>query len=194
MIFRKKRGFDLIEVLSGCRKKDSRSQRLLVEQYYGLAKKICLRYASNMEEAEEIADDGFVKILSKPEAFDPEKPFEPWLKTIMIRTSIDFFRKKNNLAQSIEFQEYLYPIDMEDSLDLLSAQEILSLIQQLPPVYRMVFNLAAIEGYDHHEIGEMLGISPSTSRANLSKARAKVQEWIRQISPVQTQNINYHAL
>lgn len=194
MFFRSKKSFDLRQTLEGCQKGNSKAQRQLVEQFYTLAKRICLRYASNQLDAEEIVDDGFVKILSKPENFDLDKPFEPWLKTIMIRTAIDFIRKRNPLVSVDELGEnYAYNDDL-NGIDFLSEEELMNLVQQLPPIYRLVFNLAAIEGYDHQEIGDILGISPSTSRSNLVKARAKLQFWIQKLASTSTQTSGKHVI
>lgn len=194
MFFRQRKSKDLGDILKGCIKKEAKAQRQLVENYYSFAKRVCLRYASNKMDAEEIVNDGFIKILSKPENFDMEKPFEPWLTTIMIRTAIDFVRKKNPLVPIDDLGEtFAFSGDIS-GIDALSEEEILSLVQQLPPVYRMVFNLAAVEGYSHEEIGEMLGISPSTSRSNLVKARAKLQFWIQQLSTENNLQTGKHVI
>jgi RNA polymerase sigma-70 factor (ECF subfamily) len=103
--FRKKSDFNLEEVLAGCRQNKPKAQRQLVEQFFVQAKRICLRYAGNAQEAEEIADDGFIKIFANLQNFEPNRAFEPWLKTIMIRTAIDYFRKRQQVLPVAELDE-----------------------------------------------------------------------------------------
>lgn len=196
MFFRSKsRDFDLPSVLNGCRQGKSRAQQSLLEHYYALARKLCLRYASSEMEAEEMVDDGFMKVFEKIKEYDQERAFEPWLSRIMINTAIDYFRKYGRKVEVADLDEaHKVPCDA-DQIAQLSAEEIMSLVQQLPPVYRMVFNLSVMEGYDHAEIGKLLNISESTSRSNLSKARAKLQFWINSLSretvnqPQQTRHV-----
>lgn len=193
MWFRKKENFNLQEVIDGCLKEKAKSQRLMVEQFYAMARRTCLRYAQSMEEAEEIADDGFVKMFSSLGNFDRSKAFEPWLTTIMVRTAIDYFRRRQNILPVSELDETIHMSEEGSSIDLLSAQEMMSLIQQVLPVYRLVFNLYTIEGYDHNEIAEQLGITASTSRANLAKARSKLQLWVKQLTDYHHQNSGKHV-
>ena len=166
---------------------------MLLEQYYGLAKKICLRYASNYAEAEEMLDDGFLKIFEKIGEFDHCKPFEPWLRRIMINTAIDYFRKYHSRVVLSDIETASNVSIPSNQLDQFNTEEILSLVQQLPQAYRLVFNLCAIEGYDHKEAAEMMGISESTSRSNLSKARGKLQPWVNQLINTQTQSSSQHV-
>lgn len=183
MFFRtSSKSFDLPEVIDGCRHKKAWAQRSLVEKYYSLAKRLCLRYAASDMEAEEMVDDGFLKIFDKIQEYDTERPFEPWLSRIMINTAIDYFRKHSSRVVVTDLDEAYQVACHADQLSLLAAEELLSLIQQLPPAYRMVFNLCAIEGYDHAKVAEMLGISEGTSRSNLTKARAKLQLWVTQLT------------
>lgn len=194
MLFRKKSKFDLSEVLDGCRKNKPSAQRQLVEQYYVMAKKLCIRYAKNSEEADEMVDDGFLKILGGLHKFDPTRSFEPWLRQVMVNTAIDHYRKRQHLVVTSDLDTAFEVHHDAEGLDLLSAEELLSLIQQLPPTYRLIFNMYAIDGYDHNEIAEQLGIISSTSRANLAKARAKLQKWVLQISQSNPTTDDLHVL
>ena len=173
------------KIIAGCKKQDSRSQeelyRILAPVMYGL----CLKYSGNRDDAKDIMQDGFIKVFQKIGQYRSEGSFEGWVKRVMINTALEKLR--TNVDN--------YPLDdkvifLEDSratsvLEELSAEELLSLVQQLSPQYRMVFNLYAIEGYNHKEIGEMMGISEGTSKSNLSRARIILQEKIKELYKIQ---------
>jgi RNA polymerase sigma factor (sigma-70 family) len=173
-----KTGFDLGRVIEGCKENKRRAQSALVRHYLPKAKKICYHYVRNPFDAEEIADDGFVKIFSRINRLDQSKPFEPWLKTIMARTAIDFFRRSLKQKQFIQLDEDSLLVKDPECFGILSAEELMQVIGKLPQVYRQVFSLYHIFGFDHNEIAERLGITPSTSRANLAKAKSKLRNWI----------------
>jgi RNA polymerase sigma-70 factor, ECF subfamily len=180
VFFRKNsKTFNLHEVLDGCLKGKQSAQRQLFEQYYSFAKSICLRYAANTDEADEMLNDGFLKVLSKLAHYDPKQPFEAWFRTVVVRTSIDYYRRNHLRISVIDIQD-APEIEFDDELiEKLSADEIMELVQKLPPAYRTAFSLYVVEGYSHAEIAEMLGINEGTSRSNLAKARLKLQEWIK---------------
>lgn len=180
MFFRKNsKSFNLTEVLDGCLKGKQLAQKKLYEHYYSFAKNICLRYAANTEEAEEMLQDGFLKVFAKLNYYDPEQAFEAWFRTVMVRTSIDYFRRNHAKVVLVDIQEAPEIEFNDDMLEKLSAEEIMELVQKLPPAYRTVFSLFVVDGYNHAEIGEMLGINEGTSRSNLAKARGKLQDWIK---------------
>lgn len=166
----------LPEILEGCRNQKPSAQKKLFEAYYGFGMNICMRYADNKEEAEEMFDDGFLRILNKICYYDPDQPFDAWFRTVMIRSAIDHYRKHKS---SLVFNniEDAYEIGLDDGLlERLSAEEILVVVQHLPPAYRTAFSLHVVDGYSHPEIAEMLGINEGTSRSNLAKARIKLQK------------------
>lgn len=179
-MFRKKRGlFSLDEVLDGCLRNKASAQRQLYEQYYGFAKSIGLRYASNGEEAMEMVNDGFLKVFSKLNMYDRDQSFEAWFKTVMLRTCIDYYRKHHAKVAFVDVEDLHYLAYDDELLERLSAEEILELVQKLPPSYRTVFSLFVVEGYSHAEIAAQLGINEGTSRSNLAKARLKMQEMVK---------------
>jgi len=170
--------------LEGCKQRDRESQRMLYRHHYAYAMSICLRYCQTKEEAREILNDGFMKVFSKIEQYNPETSFLGWLRRIMINTAIDHYRKevKHYHQSSIENEK---PVANTTSvLDDLGHQELLQLVQQLSPAYRAVFNLYAIDGYNHKEIGQILGISEGTSKSNLSKAREVLRDKLQKIQNV----------
>jgi len=167
----------LTDLVEGCRKEDRNAQRKLYEHFHGKMLSICLRYAASREEAVEVLNSSFFKVFKNIHRFDGKKGnVEAWIRTIVTNTAIDRYRKESKRPNTIDL-DYAYKeshgsIAVED----LTAQEILKLVQDLPPAYRTVFNLFAIEGYSHKEIGERLGISEGTSKSNLAKARKKLQK------------------
>lgn len=164
-----------------CRNGKLDSQKELYKQFYGYAMGVCLRYSQNREEAKEIVNDGFLKVFSHIRDQREGSSFKSWLRKIMVHASIDFFRRNEKYYNQSEISPFVKELSVPDSHSILSEQEILRLVQLLPPAYRMSFNLYAIEGYKHHEIAEMLGITVGTSKSNLAKARNKLKEMLYSI-------------
>lgn len=147
---------------------------------------IALRYAQNKEEAIEILNDGFLKIFQHISEFDTTRPFKAWLAKIMVNTAIDHLRSKKRISFTEDITQ-VYDLGMDDkAMDKLSYDELLLLVQSLPPAYRMVFNLYVMEGYQHQEIAEQLGISEGTSKSNLFKAKKILKEKIEKATSYNT--------
>ena len=147
-------------------------------EYYSYAMGICLRYSRSAEEAVEILNDGFIKIFSKLSMYSKGLSFKGWLRKVMINSAIDYFRRNERHYHSLDISHVQNESLSENALDKLSAEEIISCIQRLPPSYRMVFNLYAIEGYHHEEIANQLNITVGTSKSNLAIARNKLKRMI----------------
>jgi RNA polymerase sigma factor (sigma-70 family) len=161
----------LEHIIKGCIAGKNASRELLYKQFAGKLWGVCLRYAADYDQAKDVLQDGFVKIFEKISQYEGRGNFEGWMRRIMVNTALAEFRKHRHL--SIEaMQKNEYEQEADGNLDCnLTAEELLEVIKELPPQYKMVFNLYAIEGYNHKEIGEMLGISEGTSKSNLSRAR-----------------------
>jgi RNA polymerase sigma factor (sigma-70 family) len=145
---------------------------VLYKQYCSSMLALCRSYAKNEEDATEILQDGFLKIFQQISRYDSNKAsMYTWMRTIMVRTAIDFLRKQNKKQVAIEWREEHDPVIDAEALERVSAQQILYLLQQLPEMTRAVFNLYITEGYNHREIGELLKISEGTSKWHLSEAR-----------------------
>lgn len=145
-------------------------------EYYSYAMGVCLRYSRSADEAVEILNDGFIKIFSKLSLYSRGLSFKGWLRKIMINSAIDHFRRNERHYHSLDISHVQDESLSENVLDELSADEIISFIQRLPPSYRMVFNLYAIEGYHHEEIANQLNITVGTSKSNLAIARNKLKK------------------
>lgn len=146
--------------------------------HYSFSMSLCMRYANSLEEAQEIMNDGFMKVFQYIKKFDTLRPFKPWLKRILLNTSIDYFHKHRSKLEEVELEEGINETDDQSALDLISYEEMLDLVRKLPPVYRTVFNLRAIEGYKHEEIAEMLKISVGTSKSNYARAKEKLKKYL----------------
>lgn len=179
MKFSNDKEFVLIKVIKGCSQKRSSAQKQLFEHYYTFAKRICIRYAGSATEVEEMINDGFLKIFSRIDLYDSAQSFEAWFRTVLVRTCIDYYRKNSPKVNFIDIEDAHFLSFNDNTIEQLSADEILELVQKLPPSYRMVFSLYVVEGYSHAEIAEMLKINEGTSRSNLVKARMRLQEWIK---------------
>jgi RNA polymerase sigma-70 factor (ECF subfamily) len=139
---------------------------------------VCLRYASNAEEAEDILQEGFIKVFKKMDSFRSEGSFEGWVRRIFVNTAIEHFRRKRYLQPVTEKEENTIEGKSLSALDGLAEKDILALVRELSPGYRTVFNMYVVEGYTHKEIGDMLGISEGTSKSQLSRAKVILQDMV----------------
>lgn len=170
-------------LVQGCKKNDRESQRLLYQHYYSYAVSICARYCRSFEESKEIVNDGFMKVFQKLDQHETESSFKAWLRRIMINSAIDHYRKeaKHYNHTGVE-HEVIHDSAGNHALADLSYAELIGMIQTLSPAYRAVFNLYVIDGYSHHEIGEILGISEGTSKSNLMKARENLKKMLEKMN------------
>jgi len=169
---------DFNKVLKGCSRGNLKAQEDLFKLYYGYVMSIALRFSSCHDNALEIANDSFLKIFMKIKSHQIDKEFKAWVRKIVVNTAIDYYRKdkKNNMEISIEIA-YDEPAD-ESVIDNLNAEEIIKLINSLPMNYRYTFSLFEIEGFSHNEIALQLGITESTSRSNLTRAKKMLRHMI----------------
>ena len=162
-------------IIDGCKSNKRSAQEKLYQMYYGYAMSISLPYTNNEEEAMEIVNDGFVKVFRSIGTFDSDKKFNVWFRRIMVNSAIDHYRKNKKHYHHMDTEDISIADFNDNVIDTISANEILNLVQNLPPAYKMVFNLYALDGYKHQEIAEMLNISIGTSKSNLAKARNKLK-------------------
>lgn len=164
------------EFIQACIRKERWAQQKLYEDHYSQLMAVCLRYAKDQSEALDILHEGFIKAFRNIHKYQPGTSIKAWLRRIMVNTSIDYYRKM--VRRRTEDIEEVYDMEGYDPgiIDKLSSEEILALVQTLSPSYRVVFNMYIVEGYSHKEIAEELGITESTSRSNLVKARNKMKE------------------
>lgn len=152
---------------------------MLFEKYAGKMMTICRRYARDRNEAEDMLQEGFIRVFQNIDKYRFEGSLEGWVKRIMVNAALKIVQQKKIFFSDVgESHEGLSSSD-PSAVSNLSANEMLKLICNLPEGYRIVFNLYVIEGYNHDEIGELLHIRPGTSRSQLSKARAMLKEQIQ---------------
>ena len=181
-----------ILIINGCKERNPRSQRKLYDYYFGYGMKIALPYSKSREEALEIVNDGFLKVFNNLDKFDTEYPFMPWFKRIIVNTAIDYYRKNHDTRLTIDISSIEEFATEEIELPEIFPQDnILPIVQDLPPQYRMVFNLYVMEGYKHSEIATMLDINVSTSKSNLARAKKKLRTaWLlKNNQPIQKNKI-----
>ncbi|HEX6193580.1 MAG TPA: sigma-70 family RNA polymerase sigma factor [Chitinophagaceae bacterium] len=169
-----------LDLISGCMEGNRRMQEELYRRFSPRMYAVCLRYAGNAEEAEDILQEGFIKIFKKLDSFRGEGSFEGWIRRIFVNTAIEHFRRKRYLQPVTEKEENTIEGKSLSALDGLAEKDILALVRQLSPGYRTVFNMYVVEGYTHKEIGDMLGISEGTSKSQLSRAKVILQDMVRQ--------------
>lgn len=169
------------DLIKGAVAGDRRMQEELYNRFSPKMYAVCLRYANNSNDAQDLLQEGFIKVFRNLHRFRAEGSFEGWMRRVFVNTSIEYFRKKSAQLTSVSEKE---ENTIEDSditaLDQLAEKDIIAIIQELSPGYRTVFNLYVVEGYSHKEIGEMLGISEGTSKSQLARAKALLQKKISQ--------------
>jgi RNA polymerase sigma factor (sigma-70 family) len=174
------------DIISGCIKKDPRYQRILYDRYRGFACKVVFRYIYRYDKAVDVVTDGFIKVLKAIDQFrysaaTTESLLMGWIKKIMINCAIDEIRRGNMLPEIGGVPEDVWDIpDKSNEADRLTLyKDLICLVKELPPAYGAVFNLYVLDGYSHSQIAELMNISVSTSRSSLARARAILQNLIR---------------
>jgi RNA polymerase sigma factor (sigma-70 family) len=156
-------------------------QEELYNRFSGKMYAVCLRYANNSDDAQDLLQDGFIKVYRNLHKFRAEGSFEGWIRRVFVNSCIEHFRKKSLQLSKVSDKEESTIEDGDiTALDSLAEKDIINLIQQLSPGYRTVFNLYVIEGYSHKEIAEQLGISEGTSKSQLARARSILQKKVTQ--------------
>ncbi len=173
---------ELEACVRGCVRGNAKSQERLYRYLYGTMMAVCLRYTKDPEQAQDVLQEGFIKVFDKVHRFNFEGSFEGWVRRIMVNTAIDFFRKKKTdftvLGENDSIEQYAEVVDEEDednSYDFTPA-DIVEAMQQLTPAYRTIFNLYVFENLTHAEIAEQLGINVGTSKSNYAKARRNLKK------------------
>jgi len=181
------------ELISGCVKGKRSAQKALYDLYASRMFGICLRYARNRDDAEDMLQEGFIKIYSSMSSFRGQGSFEGWMKRIMVNNALNMLRKnaKAFLFSELNESTYVVPDETENENDLMKLygeippQILMKQIAALPDGYKVVFNLYAIEDYSHKEIGEMLNISENTSKSQLSRARKYLRKRLEELISVE---------
>lgn len=172
--------FDL-QLIESCKKGDRASQKVLYDRLAPRMFPLCIRYVGDRTLAEDILQDGFITLFTRLDSYKGDGSFEGWARKIFVTTALMNLRKKDALKMSEDLDAVRgMKADMTTQIQNIGYKELTKLITTLPPGFRTVFNMYAIEGFSHKEIGEMLGISETTSRTQLSRARIWLQNKIKE--------------
>ena len=178
-------------LIKACKEQKQDAQRALYNKYAPLMLAICIRYIKDKLEAEGVMVSAFVKIFERIDQFSGNGSFEGWMKRIVVNESLMYLRKNKNMSMSVDIDEVYENINMSTLENQLEAEDLMKMIEALPVGYRTVFNLYAIEGFNHKEIGEKLNISENTSKSQLSRARNYLQ---KQLNELEDQLIRHHGI
>jgi RNA polymerase sigma factor (sigma-70 family) len=169
------------DLIKGCIAGDRRMQEELYRRFSPKMYAVCLRYANNADDAQDLLQEGFIKVYRNLHRFRAEGSFEGWIRRVFVNTSIEHFRKKSTRLSMVTDKEENTIEDADiTALHKLAEKDSINIIQELSPGYRTVFNLYVVEGYSHKEIGELLGISEGTSKSQLARAKGVLQKKITQ--------------
>ncbi|MFD1256530.1 RNA polymerase sigma factor [Mucilaginibacter terrae] len=169
------------DLIVKCRAADRKAQELLYKQFASKMLAVCMRYATDKMEAEDMLQNGFIRVFQKINDYRGDGSFEGWMRRIIVHTSIEYYRKHHKIIH-VDIEESGYEQSVNGAAACsLEAKDLLAIIQQLPAGYRMVFNLYAVEGYSHREIAEMAGITEGASKSQLSRARTLLKQKIEQL-------------
>lgn len=171
------------KLVKDCLKGKSQAQRELYELFAQPMLGVCYRYTRSVRDAEDVLQEGFIKVFHHLQQYKQEGELGAWIRRIMVNTALNYLKRNRKYQEEMFFtEEYLHPVADDDPVIRLQAKELADLIRQLPQGYQVIFNLHAVEGYTHVEIGEMLGISDGTSRSQYSRARNLLITWIENYS------------
>ncbi|TEW65381.1 sigma-70 family RNA polymerase sigma factor [Mucilaginibacter phyllosphaerae] len=167
------------ELIERCKAGQRKAQELLYKQFAAKMLGVCMRYATDKMEAEDMLQNGFIKVFQKIADYRGEGSFEGWVRRIMVHSSIEYYRRHHKMMQMVDMEGAGHePSVNAAAASSLEAKDLLIIIKALSPGYRMVFNLYAIDGYSHKEIAEIMCISEGASKSQLSRARAILKEQV----------------
>ncbi len=175
-------------LIQGCLKGDRTAQRHLYETYSGKFLAICIRYLKDREHAEDVMIEGFMKIFEKMPQYQAKGSFEGWMKRIIVTQALMTLRSNRHLMMEVNLENESHFEDHNYELNHLEAEDLMKMVESLPVGYRTVFNLFAIEGYSHQEISDLLGITESTSKSQLNRARNTLKGKLVEYQPNERRN------
>lgn len=164
------------DLINGCIDGDPAMQRALYDRFSSKMYGVCLRYAGNVNDGNDLLQEGFIKVYKNLAKFRREGSFEGWIRRIFVNTCIEQFRKKVKSYNITEAQENTVEDKELDAIDILNAKDMMQMINELPPGYKTIFNLYVVEGYSHKEIADMLQISEGTSKSQLARSKGALKK------------------
>lgn len=176
-IITKYRKYSDLELVKACIKQKRQAQQELYQRFSYMVKGVCLRYSTNSQEAEDLMQDSFVKVFKNLKSFSGKGALGGWVRQITVNTALELYRKNKLNIQSLEIENNTQ-FTNDNSIEQLELNDLLLKIQSLPTGFRTIFNLYAVEGYNHREIGKLLNISEGTSKSQYSRARGLLRQMI----------------
>lgn len=172
-------------LIRACIAQNGAAQKKMYDLYASKMMGVCYRYAQSKEEAEDMLQEGFIRIFQKIDTFKFQGSFEGWLRRIIVNTAINIIRKYQNLRYECDIEEADFePEHAADVIDTMYSKDVIEMVRKLPMGYRTVLNLYAIEGYSHKEVGDMLGINESSSRSQFTRAKVLLAKKLTQLNRV----------
>jgi RNA polymerase sigma factor (sigma-70 family) len=168
------------DIIKGCLDNDRKTQEVLYERFSAKMYAVCLRYSKNADDAQDLLQDGFVKVFRNIDKFRGDGSFEGWMRRIFVNTSIEHFRKASRNYNVTDTEDLSIEDTSLNALDNLAEKDIIKMIQELSPGYRQVFNMYVVEGYSHKDIGDILGISEGTSKSQLARAKGILKKMVEE--------------
>lgn len=182
---------DRQKIISEAIRGNSKAQRRLYDEFAPCMLGVCFRYTKSFADAEDVLQEGFVKVFKYLKQYRNDGELGGWIRKIMVNTALNFLKTNKRYQYDLSYDDMpLHPVSLDDPHVTMAAKEISDLIRQLPTGFQTIFNLHAVEGYSHVEIASILGISDSTSRSQYARARALLIEWIKKFSNYE-QSMNY---
>lgn len=168
------------QLVKECLKNNRASQRLLYEKYAEVMLGVCYRYTKSISDAEDVLQEGFIRTFKHLHQYKGDGELGAWIRRIMVTSALNYLKRNAKYQHELAFDTIeMHPVTDENPHVALNTKELTSLVQQLPSGYQAIFNLHAVEGYSHVEIGQLLGISDGTSRSQYARARALLITWIK---------------
>ena len=181
--------YTINELIARCKAGERKAQEMLYKQFASKMLGVCLRYATDKMEAEDMLQNGFIRIFKKLDDYRGDGAFEGWVRRIMVHSSIEYYRKHHKMIQMMDVAEIgNEPSVNAEVMENMNIKDLLNIIQQLSPSYKMVFNLYAIDGYSHKEIAEIVGITEGASKSQLSRARAILKDKVLKMEDKRYEN------
>lgn len=169
-----------------CLKNNRIAQKQLYEQYANAMLGVCYRYTKSLADAEDVLQEGFIKVFHNLQHYRRQGALEAWIRRIMVNTAIDYLQRHSRYRNELNLDQImLHPVSNEQPELLIDTKDLVEIIRELPAGYQAVFNLVAIEGYNHIEAGNLLGISEQTSRSQYSRARATLIKKLQSVTEQQ---------
>ena len=175
---------EVLQWVQDCRKGSVRAQHKLFKYFYGSVMAMCMRYAGSTDEAADMLNEGFLKVFSNLHKYENSGSFEAWLKRVVCNAALDYRRKYDKIVELVDIDglqdSHFSDFAINEAISKISSDEIVLLIQQLPPVTRVVFNMFVFDGFSHREIAQQLNMSENTSAWHVNQARSRLKEAIKQ--------------